>query len=195
VSTAPGSFRLTAIALVSALACSPPSLRRVPPPDLGFTQATLPAPALENSADPAEEPAPAEPAPQAGELAWLEPGSDAIAVRGSLPLHPEHELPPPATRRVLDAVAGLLRQRPDILLVRIEGYSSSPPGEVPARVRQQIEGSQARADAVLRYLWQSGGISAERLEAIGFGYHPERASQTARWPIAFRVVQWQDERE
>jgi outer membrane protein OmpA-like peptidoglycan-associated protein len=89
---------------------------------------------------------------------------------------------------VLDAVAALMRERQDILLVRIEAYAARDPGDSPTARRRELDETQRRADAVLAYLWRKRGISAERLEAVGHG-SDRRIDGAARYLVVFRVVQ------
>ena len=64
---------------------------------------------------------------------------------------------------VLDAVASILSGAPDILQVRVEGHTDSRGRD---SYNQRL--SQRRAEAVMRRLI-AAGISAERLEAAGYG--------------------------
>ncbi len=68
--------------------------------------------------------------------------------------------------RLLDNVASVLAQHPEIARVRVEGHTDSR-GEHDYNVQL----SQRRAESVVRYL-VTKGIAAERLEARGFG--PDR---------------------
>lgn len=69
----------------------------------------------------------------------------------------------PESFGLLDEVAGLLEQYPQIKLVEIAGHTDSV-GKAAANKTL----SQERADAVLKYLVDKG-IAAERLKAIGHG--------------------------
>ena len=65
---------------------------------------------------------------------------------------------------VLDNVAQVLNEHPDIPIIRVEGHTDrTGPSEYNMRL------SQRRAESVVRYLVESGGVVAERLIAEGFG--------------------------
>ena len=123
-------------------------------------------------------------------LARLNCEGDRILLAHPLELRPDHVQPTGNTRRVLDAVAALLDERSDILLVRIEAYSSEPPSPDRSARRHQILESQRHADAVFHYLWKKRGISAERMEPVGYGWKPRLDERRTRWPVVIRVVQW-----
>ncbi len=124
-----------------------------------------------------------------GHLARVSCDRTRILLGGRIIAPPKRPAPPRATRRLLDAVAGLLRAHPGLQLLRIEAYSSHDPGGEKLHVRHEIEQSQARADAVFRYLWQKDRISPERLDPVGYGFRPAFRSAGQRWPIVLRVVQ------
>lgn len=108
---------------------------------------------------------------------------------GPINAPPKRAAPPRVTRHLLDAVAAILGARPDLQLLRIEAYSSHDPGSDVRAVRREIDESQARADAVFRYLWRLKKISPERLDPVGFGFRPAFRGAGQRWPIVLRVVQ------
>ena len=64
---------------------------------------------------------------------------------------------------MLDAVLGILRGHPEVLLVEVQGHTDNV--GLAASNRKL---SQQRAEAVVRYL-VSNGIEAERLVSKGFG--------------------------
>jgi outer membrane protein OmpA-like peptidoglycan-associated protein len=68
----------------------------------------------------------------------------------------------PASRQVLDEVAGVLANHPTAK-IRVEGHTDTTGA---ADVNRQL--SQARADATKRYLGERG-IDANRIEAVGHG--------------------------
>lgn len=105
-------------------------------------------------------------------------------------LHPDRPVPFEPTRGVLNAVSDLLRERPEILFVRIEVYVGSDVGRDPEKRRAALAVAQRRADALLAYLWHRRGISAERLEAVGYE-HDARVSGAGgpAWPVVLRIVQ------
>ncbi len=124
-----------------------------------------------------------------GQLAQLSCDRTRVLVKGPIVAPPKYAVPPRETRRMLDAVARLLRAHPELQLLRIEAYSSHEPGSEAEPVRRELEASQARADAVFRYLWQNEKISPERLDAVGYGFKPAFEGASQRWPIVLRVVQ------
>jgi outer membrane protein OmpA-like peptidoglycan-associated protein len=60
-------------------------------------------------------------------------------------------------------VARLLNEHPEVRLVRVEGHT-----DTRGRLANNMRLSQARAEAVMRYLVEHG-VSAARLEAQGYG--------------------------
>lgn len=72
---------------------------------------------------------------------------------------------PEISRPILDAVADVLSQNPEIELIEIQGFSDSTGSE-----QQNLDISQARASAVLRYLIAQG-VEPQRLRATGCGAH------------------------
>lgn len=125
----------------------------------------------------------------AGHLARVSCGGFRILVVRPIIAPPGRPVPPRATREVLDAVAALMRGHPELQLLRIEAYSSRDPGKSVRRVRRAIDASQARADAVFRYLWRHGKISPERLDPVGYGFRAAFRGARQRWPIVLSVVQ------
>jgi outer membrane protein OmpA-like peptidoglycan-associated protein len=129
------------------------------------------------------------PEPAAGALAFVRCDGDRIELAHPVAFHPGRSIPPEPARRVLDRVAAIMREEKDILLVRVEAYSSRRAGASAEARRHEIAESQARADAVLTYLWRRGGISAERLEAVGYGDDPRFSGTKERWPVVLRILQ------
>lgn len=70
----------------------------------------------------------------------------------------------PSSQELLLSVARLLNQHPEIKKLRIEGH-----GDVKGRAAANREVSQKRAQAVVDFLVNTGGVARERLEAQGFG--------------------------
>jgi len=64
---------------------------------------------------------------------------------------------------LLDNVARLLNEHPEVRMVRVEGHT-----DTRGRLANNMRLSQARAESVMRYLVEHG-VSASRLEAQGFG--------------------------
>ncbi|MGB8330727.1 MAG: OmpA family protein [Polyangiales bacterium] len=65
---------------------------------------------------------------------------------------------------VLDNVAQVLNDHPEISVVWVEGHTDSTGSE-----DYNLRLSQRRVDSVVRYLVQQGGVSQDRLVAEGFG--------------------------
>ncbi|MFN3202888.1 MAG: OmpA family protein [Bradymonadia bacterium] len=65
---------------------------------------------------------------------------------------------------LLDEVAAVLKQIPSIRRIRVEGHTDARGSDT---ANQKL--SQRRAESVLRYLTEQGGISPDRLVAQGFG--------------------------
>ncbi|MCP4807815.1 MAG: OmpA family protein [Proteobacteria bacterium] len=68
-----------------------------------------------------------------------------------------------ASRTLLDQVAATLQEHPEIRLLRIEGHTDAQGTDLG-----NLKLSQERADAVARYLIQSG-VAPDRIYAVGFG--------------------------
>jgi hypothetical protein len=157
----------------STLACAPATESPEPstPNDLHFVAGELepeaPGPhdeeaAQEQSASECREELPSE-------LAALSCDGQHIIVKFPIRVYPNERKAGDPTPKVIAAVAELLRRHPEILLLRIEVRSSRRRSTDPAARRfEQLE-ARARADAVLKELWRRHGISAERLEAVGYG--------------------------
>jgi outer membrane protein OmpA-like peptidoglycan-associated protein len=82
----------------------------------------------------------------------------------------------PESYELLDEVAVMLKENPDIPRVRIEGHTD----ETGTRERN-IELSKARANAVREYLIMRG-VQPERLRAVGYG--PDRPIATGSDPAS-----------
>jgi len=65
---------------------------------------------------------------------------------------------------VLDGIAEVLIEHPEIVNVRVEGHTDSR-----GSAEYNMKLSQRRAESVVRYLVQRGGVSKERMVAQGFG--------------------------
>jgi outer membrane protein OmpA-like peptidoglycan-associated protein len=65
---------------------------------------------------------------------------------------------------VLDNVAEVLNDHPEIQLIRVEGHTDSTGSE-----SYNMRLSQRRVESVVRYLVEQGGVSEDRLVAEGFG--------------------------
>ena len=70
----------------------------------------------------------------------------------------------PRSRPVLDSVAKVINEHPEIAKIRVEGHTDSTGPEA-----YNMGLSQRRAESVVRYLITSGNVSRKRLAAKGFG--------------------------
>ncbi len=74
---------------------------------------------------------------------------------------------------ILNDVAAVMKANPD-LKVRVEGHASKDPASVKrgkAGYEYNMKLSDLRSKAVKTYLIEKGGIAADRLDAIGFGWN------------------------
>lgn len=69
-----------------------------------------------------------------------------------------------ASNTVLDQVVEVLKKNADIALVEVQGHTDA---SGVAEKNQTL--SQQRAEAVVAYMTETGGVAAERLRAKGFG--------------------------
>lgn len=143
-----------------------------------------PAPAPPSPPPAVDAGAPCSDAFEPGQLARLSCDGGRILVARAIVVHPRRSLPPPKVREVLAAVAELMRAHPELLMLRVEVFGSGPAKDAEAE-RRALADTQARADAVFRYLWRREKISAERLEPVGRG---NVASPTGN-AVVLRVVQ------
>jgi hypothetical protein len=124
------------------------------------------------------------------ELAVISCDAQRILVKFPIRVYPNERAAGDSTPAVLQAVADLLRQHDEILLLRIDVYSALRPPADPAARRRELLETQARADAVLKVLWRRHGISAERLEAVGHGATRRPTGESsARWTVVFVIAQ------
>jgi hypothetical protein len=157
----------------STLACAPATEPSEPatPPDLRFVGGELEReapPADAHAAAPAQTSAPCSDQPPS-ELAAVSCDGQQIVVKFPIRVYPKERKVNDPTPKVIAAIAELLRQEREILLVRIEvRLARRPTADPTSRRFEQLE-TRARADVVLRELWRRHGISAERLEAVGHG--------------------------
>jgi hypothetical protein len=120
------------------------------------------------------------------ELARPSCDGQKILVKHPIELHPQRP-PSEPTKSVLAALGRLLREHPEILLVRIEVDAVGTLDSDPSQRRQELDKAQARADALLAYLWRRHGVSPERLEALGVTRNAEGGR--TRWQVTLRIVQ------
>jgi outer membrane protein OmpA-like peptidoglycan-associated protein len=79
----------------------------------------------------------------------------------------------PVSFEVLNDVASVMKANPDIK-VRVEGHASKDPASAKrgkAGADFNLKLSDKRAKAVKAYLVEKGGIAADRLEGVGFGWN------------------------
>jgi OOP family OmpA-OmpF porin len=89
--------------------------------------------------------------------------ADRIDIKDSVYFETNKAVILPQSYALLDEVAALLAQHPELLRVRVEGHTDS---RGAAADNERL--SQARAEAVVAYLVK-GGVAAARLDAVGFG--------------------------
>lgn len=181
--------------LVSAFACGERGAAPGPtaPAIAARSPIRAPVPGTARAPEPLPAPAPA-PAPAecddslGGALARVSCDGTRVLVAHPVELHPDRPAPAEPTRAVLHAVSDLLQSQPEILFVCIEVYVGRDVGEDPEKRRAELAAAQRRADALLQYLWRKRGVSAERLEAVGYE-HDARQSSGVPWPVVLRIVQ------
>jgi outer membrane protein OmpA-like peptidoglycan-associated protein len=96
----------------------------------------------------------------------------------------------PASYDLLDQIAALLEEHPEVRRVRIEGHTDSRGDD-----RYNLELSQERAAAVRSYLIDHG-VAAKRLSSIGYGEGQplDRRETEEAWSQNRRVDFWIEER-
>ena len=189
-----GLRRKTVVLAISALACTPAGSpgAPAPAPDLGFVDAELEASAPGPSARP--ETVPAAPLrecrdqPQT-ELAVVSCDGQRILTKFPIRVLRNERGAGDPTPKVLAAVAELLREHPEILMVQIVVTSLSAPARDPAAARFELLEARSRADTVLKELWRRHGISAERLEAVGKSGGRRATKNDPRWVVSFVITQ------
>lgn len=82
-----------------------------------------------------------------------------------------------ASNGLLDDVADILKDHPEVKKIRIEGHTDSV-----GNAKSNRKLSQDRANAVLAYL-QAKGVEASRMEAVGYG--PDKPIDPAKNPAAY----------
>ena len=88
----------------------------------------------------------------------------------------------PVSYDVLNDVASIMKSNPGIN-VRVEGHASKDPASAKrgkAGYEFNLKLSDARAKAVKAYLVEKGGIAADRLEGVGFGWNQPIAPNDTR---------------
>lgn len=120
-------------------------------------------------------------------LAMFSCDSAAIELRHEVAFNPMQRVPKEPARSVLHEVGQLMREHPEVLLIRIE-VSTHGASNDPDKQRQAAASTQRRADAIFRQLWRREKVSAERMEALGVGFSGEAAADR-RFTTRIRVVQ------
>jgi hypothetical protein len=121
-------------------------------------------------------------------LAMFSCDGAAIELRHEVAFNPMHRVPKEPGRSVLHAVGQLMREHPEVLLIRIE-VSTRGASDDPDKQRQAAASTQRRADAIFRQLWRREKVSAERMEALGVGFSSGAAADR-RFTTRIRVAQW-----
>ncbi len=77
----------------------------------------------------------------------------------------------PENYKVLDQLIEYLRTSGDMRMIRVEGHTDNVEigPSLKARYPNNLELSNVRANGVLRYLVEKGGVQPERISAIGLG--------------------------
>jgi chemotaxis protein MotB len=77
----------------------------------------------------------------------------------------------PENYAVLDQLIAYLRTHSDTRLIRIEGHTDNVEigPSLKSRYPNNLDLSKVRANGVLRYLLEKGGVEPSRLSAVGFG--------------------------
>ncbi|MDF0675942.1 MAG: OmpA family protein [Nitrospira sp.] len=83
--------------------------------------------------------------------------------------------------KVLDQLIEYLRTSGDMRMIRIEGHTDNVEigPSLKSRYPSNRELSKVRADGVLRYLVEKGGVEPERISAVGLGDTKPTATNTA----------------
>lgn len=124
-----------------------------------------------------------------GARAKLSCDGQRVLVAQNLAFHPSRPAPAEPEKSVLAAVAQVMREHPEILLLRIEVYTANDPRSVEEK-RSELEQAQLRASGLFNWLWRHEKLDAERLEGTGYAYDARISSTDAsRWPVVLRVVQ------
>lgn len=90
--------------------------------------------------------------------------ADHIDIKEKIQFRPNEAVIDPVSDPLLDEIAAVIKENPQIELLRIEGHASSE-GDPVANEKL----SDARAQAVRQHLIDRGGVKAESLEAKGYG--------------------------
>lgn len=92
----------------------------------------------------------------------------------------------PESFGLLDEVAGVIKDHPEIKKLEVQGHASSDGG-----VQQNKILSEARAAAVMAYLVGKGGVDASRLTSHGYGIEkPLESNDTEEGRIKNRRVEF-----
>ncbi|MBH0202945.1 MAG: OmpA family protein [Nitrospira sp.] len=86
----------------------------------------------------------------------------------------------PDNYKVLDQLIGYLRTSGDMRMIRIEGHTDNMEigPSLKSRYPSNFELSKVRAQGVLRYLIEKGGVEQERINAVGLGDTKPTATNT-----------------
>jgi flagellar motor protein MotB len=115
---------------------------------------------------------------RAGAIAVRVPG-DVLFASGKAELRA-------TSKRTLDQIASVLRQRYGGNTIRVEGYTDTDPIR-KSKWKDNLELSAHRAMSVLRYL-ASQGVSEERMYAGAFGEHHPRETKAKSRRVEIVVV-------
>ncbi len=117
-------------------------------------------------------------------------GSDLLRPQVPLAYNPRTTLPPAPIRAELDRIARAMQSEPSWQMLRVEVYATQDPGTDEVAKSRALIDTQARADAIFAYLYHRRRVSAERLDAVGYGYSPhvQPSSPAERYTVLLRLV-------
>jgi outer membrane protein OmpA-like peptidoglycan-associated protein len=109
--------------------------------------------------------------PVADDEPLVEIESERLSLRDAIHFDTGKDSIRPESFRILDEIADVLRQHPELQRIRIEGHTDNVGA---AAYNKDL--SERRAASVVRYLVERGGVPKERLEAKGYGFERPVAS-------------------
>ncbi|MBX3184756.1 MAG: hypothetical protein KIT72_04870 [Polyangiaceae bacterium] len=117
-------------------------------------------------------------------------GSDLLRPQVPLAYNPRTTLPPAPIRAELDRIARAMHDEPSWQMLRVEVYATQDPGTDDVAKSRALIDTQARAEAIFAYLYHRRRVSAERLDAVGYGYSPRATPTSAseRYTVLLRLV-------
>lgn len=114
-------------------------------------------------------------------------GQVTVRVPGDVLFEPGKAVVRSGSKATLNKIAGILKSSYGGKMIRIEGYTDTDPIR-KSGWKDNLELSQARAAAVLRYLSEQG-VSQKQMYAAGFGSAKPRSSKEKSRRVEIVVVQ------